>query len=119
MYRRKWRPSKTDAKEFAIKMEKIGEFCKENNIKTSMNKDSYYFEIDGKNYRVSNHTVAKSDKGMYKLSDCGSFYEKQRDSYHKDAVYFECFTASKSRIIDIYSLIKKGVKLNKRGFPLN
>lgn len=35
MFKRKWRPSKSKVKQFAIEMDKITEFCNKNNIQTS------------------------------------------------------------------------------------
>lgn len=53
----KWRPSKTAKREFAEKMEEIEKFCTEHGISASASKDSYYFVLNGKNYRVSNHSI--------------------------------------------------------------
>ena len=57
MYNRKWKPSKKSIKEFVKKMDDIQEFCDKNSIFYSKNMDSYYFNIDDKKYRVSNHTI--------------------------------------------------------------
>lgn len=54
---RRWSPSKTKKREFANKMDQIADFCRENGIEHSYNYDSYYFNIRGQNYRVSNHTI--------------------------------------------------------------
>lgn len=58
----KWKPSKSEAQEFAKKMDEIDDFCRENGIHASLNNDSYYFMIGGQNYRVSNHTFERSEK---------------------------------------------------------
>lgn len=54
----RWKPSKSAAREFAAKM---------NEIDSSLMQDSYYFTIDGQKYRVSNHTVAASNRGAYNV----------------------------------------------------
>lgn len=107
----RWKASKAKAREYAQQMEAITDFCLKNNIQQSMTSDSYYFQINGQNYRVSNHTVAASDKGMY-----DEFGRKIRDSYHTyesdDTIYI---TASKTRIMAIYNDLKNGYELDKRG----
>lgn len=109
-----WSPSKTAKREFAEKMQEIDEFCKEHNISHSSSSDSYYFTLNGKTYRVSNHTIAASDNGMY--DDMG---HQLRESYHPtgEAGYDVCITAGKTRIIDIYENIEKGIELDRRGYP--
>ena len=113
-YYKKWKPSKTAAREFAQKMDEIGDFCSSHGICQSRSGDSYYFTIGGTPYRVSNHTTAASDRGMY-----NDFGEKIRDSYHADddprTVYI---TAGKTRIIEIYNALKAGKHLDKRGYIL-
>lgn len=93
-------------------MNEIDEFCKRNNIHQSLSSDSYYFNLNGKDYRVSNHTVNASNKGAY-----DSEGNKIRDEYHpdgeeSDVVYI---TAGKTRLIDIYNDLKNGYKLDRRG----
>lgn len=112
----KWRPSKTQAKQFAQQMQEIDEFCAENGIEQSASGDSYYFRINGQKYRVSNHTVATSNKGAY-----DEIYGAKRKLYHpegeeEDTIYI---TASKTRIIDIYNNLKAGKKLDRRGNIIN
>ena len=107
--------SKTAKKEFAEKMNEIAKFCEEHGISQSRNGDSYYFVLNGQQYRVSNHTVEASDRGMY--DEIGN---KLRDSYHpngreNDVVYI---TASKTRLIDIYCDLEKGFSLDKRGYRI-
>ena len=113
MFRKKWKPSKTKIKEFVEKMDEIDQFCAENKINQSKNSDSYYFSIDGVNYRVSNHSIESSNAGA--VDDFGI---KRREKYHPDereddVVYIH---ASKTRIIEIYNNLKKGVKLDGRGY---
>lgn len=45
--------SKSKKREFAQKMNEIDEFCKNNNISKSKSSDSYYFSLNGKQYRIS------------------------------------------------------------------
>ena len=111
MYR-KFKPSKTKAREFAAKMNEIDDFCRENAIERSKSSDSYYFTLNGQKYRVSNHTIATSNRGAY-----NEFGEKIREKYHSDkeeddTVYI---TAGKTRIIEIYTDLKNGYKLDRRG----
>ena len=105
--------SKTAKREFAEKMREVDRFCVENNIEMSFSNDSYYFRINGQKYRVSNHTVAASNRGAYDR-ETG---EQIRELYHpdgeeKDTIYI---TASKTRIIDIYTDLKAGYTLDRRG----
>lgn len=98
----KWRPSKTAIREFAEKMQEIDDFCCQNGIDCSISKDSYYFTINGQNYRVSNHSVeASRANGGYHL-----------EGRRADTIYIH---ASKTRIIDIYNNLKDGKKLDGKG----
>lgn len=111
-WNKKWSPSKTKAREFAKTMNEIERFCNENGIHFSSSMDSYYFSIDGQEYRVSNHTVEQSNARAR-----NEFGEQVREMYHpngreSDVVYI---TASKTRIVDIYNDLKNGYTLNKRG----
>lgn len=111
-YGRKWKPSKTAAKEFAKQMDEIDKFCQENNINQSKSSDSYYFTLNGQEYRVSNHTIAASNAHAFNM-----FGEQIREKYHPefeddDVVYI---TAGKTRIIEIYNDLKAGYKLDRRG----
>ena len=112
MYKYRWKPSKTAAREFKEKMSAIEEFCIENGITMSANGDSYYFTIDGQHYRVSNHSIEASNAKAY------NFYgEKVRECYHDstrdpDVIYIH---AGKTRIIEIYNNLRAGKKLDGRG----
>lgn len=104
MSRYKFKPSRTAAREFAQKMDAIDQFCAENGIQQSRTSDSYYFFLNGKSYRVSNHTIAAS-------------YNNSLGRYHQDGtdpntVYI---TAGKTRIIEIYTALQEGKELDKRG----
>ena len=109
---RKWKPSKTAKREFAQKMNEIDEFCRENRIHQSASSDSYYFSINGKNYRVSNHSVEASNARAF--TDSG---EQIREKYHPDGreddvIYIH---ASKTRIKEIYNNLVAGYELDGRG----
>lgn len=103
-YNRKWKPSKTAKREFAQKMNSIEDFCKENNISHSKTSDSYYFEIDGQKYRVSNHSVEASNYNS------GGRYHN--DGRRVDTIYIH---AGKTRVMDIFNDLKAGKKLDSRG----
>lgn len=108
----RWKQSKSKAIEFANQMDDIKVFCSENGITQSFNGDSYYFSHEGKSYRISNHTVSKSDSGMSDFLG-----NKLRDSYHINGYDVE-ITAGKTRIIEIYNAVKMGKTLNKRGYEV-
>ena len=112
MYKYKWKPSKTKAKEFAKTMQEIDSFCQENGISQSLSSDSYYFTINGKNYRVSNHSIESSNARAF-----NDFGEQIRELYHdterqENTVYIH---ASKTRIIEIYNDLLNGYKLDGKG----
>lgn len=113
MYRKAWKPSKTAKREFAEKMREIENFCAKNGIRSSLSNDSYYFTVDGINYRISNHSVEASNRGAFDETTG----EQKRELYHQDGredntVYIH---ASKTRIIEIYNDIVAGYKLDGRG----
>lgn len=110
----KWKPSKSRAREFAREMERIDEFCRRHGIDQSASSDSYYFTLNGKKYRVSNHTMQQSNRKAFdELTR-----ERIRRSYHnlEEEADTICITASKTRIIEIYEKLKAGYKLDKRGY---
>lgn len=112
----RWRPSRSKAREFAQKMDDIERFCDEHGIDCSSSMDSYYFEVGGQKYRVSNHTVAQSNRGAY-----DELYGKKRCLYHPegerdDTVYI---TAGKTRIVEIYEALQEGKVLDRRGRVVN
>lgn len=112
MYR-KWTPSKKAKKEFAEKMKEIDDFCAEHGIHASRTNDSYYFTINGVDYRVSNHSIEASNKAAFNEAS-GT---KRRPLYHNeerndDTVYIH---AGKSRIIEIYNDLIAGFELDGRG----
>lgn len=106
-YKRSFKPSKAQAREFAKKMQEIEDFCHENHIASSLSNDSYYFEIKGQKYRVSNHSVEASRR-----NSGGKWHE---DGRHDDTIYIH---AGKTRIIEIYSDLKSGKLLDSRGNPM-
>ena len=112
-YRYKKSFSKSEKREFAKKMEEIDEYCAEHGISHSLSSDSYYFEVNGQSYRVSNHTIEASNRAAY--DDLGN---QIREKYHDDkrdpeVIYI---TASKTRLIEIHQAILAGKTLNKRGY---
>ena len=109
---RKWKPSKSQAQDFARDMKEIEHFCNENGISQSSTSDSYYFALNGKKYRVSNHTVAASNRAAFDRITG----EQKRALYHQEDEDLIEITASKIRIREIYNDLKAGYKLNKRGF---
>ena len=109
----KWKPSKAKARQFAETMNEIRQFCLDNNIEHSNTMDSYYFTLNGKAYRISNHSVEASNARAY--DDLTG--EQIREEYHKggrdkDTVYIH---ASKTRIMEIYSDLKSGYELDGNG----
>jgi hypothetical protein len=104
--------SRTKAREYAQKMEEIEDFCRNNGISASRNLDSFYFTVNNIKYRVSNHTIQASNRGM-RDSLTG---ERLRESYHKHDDDLVCITAGKTRIEQVYNDIQAGHKLDKRGF---
>lgn len=111
-FSRRWKPSKTKAREFASKMKEIEEFCMEHGISQSRSSDSYYFTVDGRQYRVSNHTIEASNRAVFDEITG----EQKRELYHADDSDEICITASKTRIIEIYNDILAGYELDKRGY---
>lgn len=111
-YGYKWKPSKTAIREFAKKMEEIDIFCQKNGIVQSSSGDSYYFTINGKKYRVSNHSVDASNRRAYDWMG-----NKIRELYHtsitEEGVNY--IHASKTRIIEIYNLLTEGYELDGKG----
>lgn len=104
----RWHPSQAQKREFAKKMDEIDEFCRKNGIDSSSSGDSYYFTIDGQDYRVSNHSPEASysnSHGRYHCFDGSG----ERDS---DTVYIN---AGKTRIEQIYNDLKAGKKLDGNG----
>lgn len=109
----RWKPSRTAAREFARTMDEIRDFCDANGIDYSASMDSYYFTIDGERYRVSNHTVAASNRGAYDEVTG----ERRRERYHEPDEYDRQheITAGKTRIREIYAALKAGKRIDKRG----
>lgn len=112
MYNRKWKPSRTAKREFAQRMNDVDAFCKENGIHQSRRSDSYYFTINGRRYRVSNHSIEASNAAAFdKMSG-----EQKRNLYHGEREEgTQYIHASKTRIIEIYNDLKAGYKLDGRG----
>lgn len=97
-------------------LREIHEFCEANGIKHSATMDSYYFRLYGKYYRVSNHTVERSNKNAYSWDGKPlrkEYHPKGRD---KDTIYIH---AGKTRIFQIYNDLKAGKMLNGHGYPVD
>lgn len=109
----RWKPSKTQAREFARTMDEIREFCDREGIAYSASMDSYYFAVNGERYRVSNHTVAASNRGAFDRVTG----EQVREFYHTAGEFDREheITAGKTRIREIYAALVAGKKLDKRG----
>ena len=99
-----YHPSAAEREAFAAQMRKIEAFCDANNIDYSYSKDSYYFELNGQNYRVSNHSVEASNRHGAHLYHPGGRREDTRYIH-----------AGKTRIIQIYNDLKAGYELDGRG----
>ena len=97
-YSRRWKPSKKQAHEFVEQMKEIESFCIEHGISASTSRDSYYFRLNGKAYRVSNHSVESSP---------------YHDGREEGTVYIH---ASKTRIIEIYNNLANGLILDGKGY---
>jgi len=108
----RYKVSKTKAREYAKEMDRLQQFCNDNGIHSSSNMDSYYFTINGQHYRVSNHTVASSNRGAYH-----ELKGQVRDLYHADGEKDDTIyiTAGKTRIEEIYNNLKAGKQLDRRG----
>lgn len=111
-YHYHWKPTKTQAREFAKKMEEIEKFCREHGIEKSCRSDSYYFSINGQKYRVSNHTVEKSNDAAF--DEWGNQIRRLYHPYGRESDVIYIF-ASKIRIIEIYNDLVAGYKLDGRG----
>lgn len=93
MTRGYWTHSTSEKRQFAQQMSAIDEFCRENNIEHVENGGTYRFTVHGKKYIVSNIHVPK-------------------EAQIKDTTYIY---AGQTRLIEIYSDLKNGAKLDSRG----
>lgn len=100
-----WKPSKEEAKAFAIKMSEIKAFCEEFNIIKNYKEDSYYFELNGNMYRVSNHSKPLD-------VDYDEFGNKIKYYEYEGVILIQ---ASKTRIMDIYMALKNGNAVDSKG----
>lgn len=111
----KWKPSRAKAKEYAEKMNEVQAFCDEHGISYSGTMDSYYFTLNGQRYRVSNHTIARSNAKAFRLDEMTGEIVKVREQYHNPDGDIICYTASKTRLPEIYEALVAGKTLDKRG----
>ena len=109
----RWKPSRSKAREFAQKMSEIDQFCAEHGIEQSRTSDSYYFIVNGRRYRVSNHTVEASNAAAY-----DEFGRQTRSLYHADGRQHDVtyIYAGKTRLPAIYMDIVAGYELDGRGY---
>lgn len=115
MRTRRWRPTKAQMKEYISKMNEIDEFCKVHNIERSASSDSYYFTLNGQDYRISNHTIEASNKRAYDGSG-----RQKRHKYHPDEREdnIKYIHASKTRLIEIYKILETGCEVDGYGMPI-
>lgn len=97
----KWRPSKARISEFVETMNEIDEYCSKNGISQSARGDSYYFDWNGKHYRISNHSIESSK------------YHNDDERKDKNNVFIH---ASKTRLIEIHQKIISGKEVDGRGY---
>lgn len=111
-YRYRWKPSQEKRRIFAERMRAIEEFIELKGIDASRSKDSYYFEIRGEAYRVSNHSVEASNARAYDRDG-----NRVRAEYHPGGrikgVHY--IFASKTRLIEIYNDLEAGWVLDGNG----
>lgn len=111
-HRFKYTPSRAKAREYAQEMDDIRKFCDAHGIAYSRTMDSYYFSVNGKSYRVSNHSVESSNAHAYAWNG-----EQIRQQYHaggrdENTIYIH---AGKTRIKEIYEDLCAGHTLDGRG----
>ena len=110
----KWKPSKAAAAEYAVKIKELEYFLADHpEIRSSSSRESFYFQVEDKSVRVSNHTVAKSDSGRF-----DEFGGEIRPSYHQEDYDIQ-ITASPLRLPQIWADLNAGFELNKRGVRIN
>ncbi|MGI5977000.1 MAG: hypothetical protein ACOX68_04820 [Candidatus Limivicinus sp.] len=105
-------PTNQQIKEFKAAMAAIEPFCIEHDIDHSLSYDSYYFVVDGKLYRVSNHTIEQSNRAAY--DRYGNLWRPLYHDEKRDPNVCYIY-ASKTRIIEIYNNLMAGKKLDGRG----
>ena len=107
----KFKFSKAKKREYAQKMQDTEKFCNDNSIVFSASMDSFYFTLNDQQYRISNHTIEKSNAAAFKDG------VQVREKYHADNRKKEVFYihASKTRLIEIYENLKAGKKLDHKG----
>ena len=93
MTRGYWTHSTAEKRRFAQQMSAIDEFCRANGIEHIESGGTYRFTVRGRKYIVSNIHVPK-------------------EAQIKDTTYIY---AGQTRLIEIYSDLKNGAKLDSRG----
>ena len=79
----------------------IDEFCRKNGIRQSKAGDSFYFRIDGKSYRISNHTEQYSNMCSRDLKG-----RKIRNCYHGRGSRTTTILAQRSEVKRIYEKLR-------------
>jgi len=98
----------------------LNRFCLANGIKRSKKGVSFYFEIDGKKYRVSDHTIEESKQGQLLKAQMGTVLTGRDivpNYYHneeKDEGVIQ-IDAPKNRLIQIYKDIQSGYQVDREG----
>lgn len=83
----------------------LNEFCRQNGIRRSKSGDSFYFEIRGKLYRVSNHTQQYSNECSWSLNG-----KRLRHNYHPKGGDGEVtIIAPRSQLKQIYRKLNTGI----------
>lgn len=76
-------------------------FCKLNGITYSTSLDSFYFSLNGKDYRISNHSLEDSIKFSH-----GRYHTNKEQN--KNLI---CIQADKSQLFKIYNKLKEGKEI--------
>ena len=115
-------PSAEEKEAFKAAMRELEAYVKAEGISASAGYDSFYFEVDDRSYRVSNHSVEASNRNRCdkcqrehggapcsEVKHCYVFHKGGRD---KAVRYIH---AGKTRLVGIHKALKAGFKLDGRG----
>lgn len=102
-----------DRRNYVERLEALDAFCEEHDIMCNVHRDSFYFELNGKRYRVSNHSIKANWERAYSgmRDDLKPLYHP--NGYDKSIIYIH---AGKFRVPQIYEDIRAGYDLNLRGY---
>lgn len=87
----------------------VRSFCKANGIRMS-GSGSYYFELYGQKYRVSDHTVEASNKAAYNKKG----YQRRR-LYHPNGREDDTIYILSNDIESVYLNLRNGNKVSSNG----